>query len=351
MERRKLIYWLIQFSAWGFICIIIGIANFMQNGYSFNTVVQLIEIFILFILSSHFIRETYIQKDWFSFGISKLIVNSLLLILVLSTSWLIIFSTLNWFLFEQEKSLLNYLLNGAFVLNIILYSIFLILWTAVYIANHLFRKSHLQELSNLKLQKSRSQYELKVLRDQLNPHFLFNSLNNIRALIEIDPEHAKTAITTLSSLLRSSLLLGKKAYILLQEELKLADEYLKLEKIRFEERLNYKFDNKLKGDELIYVPPFIIQGMIENAVKHGISASSNPGEISISISFEKDRLLIEVENDGEYADNGKGIGLLNTRRRLDILYKKDAGFEIKNVNGKVTALVWIDRKHLNRNGI
>lgn len=350
MRKRKLTYWVVQFFAWALICLIIGLANFMQNGYSLKILVILFEIFILFILSSHFIRETYIRKDWFSLKISKIIINSLLLIFALSASWLIVFNILNWFLFEQEKSLLNYLLNGAFVLNIILYSIFLILWTAVYIANHLFRKSHLQELSNLKLQKSRSQYELKVLRDQLNPHFLFNSLNNIRALIEINPEHAKTAITTLSSLLRSSLLLGKKTYILLQEELKLADEYLKLEKIRFEERLNYKFDNKLQGDELIYVPPFIIQGMIENAVKHGISASSNPGEISISISFEKDRLLIEVENDGEYADNGKGIGLLNTRRRLEILYKKDAGFEIKNVNGKVTALVWIDRKHLNKNG-
>src|SRR5690554_574387 len=349
MERRKLIYWLIQFSAWGFICIIIGIANFMQNGYSFNTVVQLIEIFILFILSSHFIRETYIQKDWFSFGISKLIVNSLLLILVLSTSWLIIFSTLNWFLFEQEKSLLNYLLNGAFVLNIILYSIFLILWTAVYIANHLFRKSHIQELNNLKLQTNQSQYELKTLRDQLNPHFLFNSLNNIRALIEIDPEHAKVAITTLSSLLRSSLLLGKRTYIPLQDEIKLVSEYLKLEKIRYDERLDYEITNNLKDISSVFIPPFIIQGMVENAIKHGISVSSSPGKIDIRIQFDDDNLLLEVENDGKYSNsNNEGIGIINTKRRLKILYKNNAGFDIRNENDRVRATIWINKKYLNQ---
>lgn len=349
MIKRKLIYWLIQFSAWGFIVGIIGIANFLQNGYSLNTVIQLVEIFILFILSSHFIREIYIRKDWFSFKVPKLILNTLLLIFALSTGWIIFFTIINSFIFIDEQSLWTHLRNGTFLLNIILYSIFLILWTAVYIANHLFRKSHIQELNNLKLQTNQSQYELKTLRDQLNPHFLFNSLNNIRALIEIDPEHAKVAITTLSSLLRSSLLLGKRTYIPLQDEIKLVSEYLKLEKIRYDERLDYEITNNLKDISSVFIPPFIIQGMVENAIKHGISVSSSPGKIDIRIQFDDDNLLLEVENDGKYSNsNNEGIGIINTKRRLKILYKNNAGFDIRNKNDRVRATIWINKKYLNQ---
>lgn len=341
MDKRKLIYWIIQFSAWGFICIIIGIANFIQSGYSIQTVIQLLMVFTLLILSSHAIREIFIRRDWFNLSISKLILYSFILIITLSTCWLAIFNSVNWLLFEERQSF------GTFIVNVILYSIFLILWTAVYLANHLLRKSHIQELNNLKLQTSQSQNELKALRDQLNPHFLFNSLNNIRALIEIDPHQAKNAITTLSSLLRSSLLLGKRSYILLQDELKLVSEYLELEKIRFEERLSYDFINKV--DQKVYIPPFIIQSMVENAIKHGTSKSSTTGKVLISIFFKDDNLLMEVENDGKFVNNnGAGIGIFNTKRRLEILYGKDAGFEIRDMDGKVKASVWINKKHLNQ---
>src|SRR5690554_8217460 len=119
-----------------------------------------------------------------------------------------------------------------FLVNILMYSIFFIMWTAVYLTYHLMQITRLQEIYNLKLKTSQTQNELKTLRDQLNPHFLFNSLNSICALIEFDPETAKSSITTLSSLLINSLLLGKKSYITLKEELQLVNEYLE----RSEER-------------------------------------------------------------------------------------------------------------------
>lgn len=343
-SNRDLIYWTIQLSAWGFISAIIGTANVLQEGYSFRTLVQTVEIFIALILSSHSIRVIFIRRNWFDLPMPVLILRILILIITLATALISFLVLLNWFIFKEE--LPNF---GAFLINVILYSIFLILWSSVYLANHLFRKSHIQELHNLQLQTTQSQNELKALRDQLNPHFLFNSLNNIRALIEIDPPSAKTAITTLSSLLRSSLVLGKKTSITMQEELKLVNEYLELEKIRFEERLNYTIDSQVS--ESVTIPPFIIQGMVENAIKHGISKSSNPRDILIKIHYIDEKLIIEVINDGTISDDvDTGIGVFNTKRRLQILYGEEAGFSMEELKEeeKVRSYIWINEKHLNQ---
>ncbi len=248
----------------------------------------------------------------------------------------------DYFLDEGSKTLVE------FSINVLLNAMFLILWTTVYLAFHLIQKSQVQEMNNLRLQAKQIKNELKVLRSQLNPHFLFNSLNNIRALIEIDPATAKSSITTLSSLLRSSLNLSKKSTIPLQEEIQLVKEFLILEKIRHEERLRYTIENNIV--ETINIPPFLVQGMVENAIKHGVSKLSNGGDLLIHTYYEKDTLILLVTNTGKYkADEDtsrSGIGIANTRRRLEILYADKAGFEIKNDEGIVKAKIWIKKEQL-----
>jgi len=133
--------------------------------------------------------------------------------------------------------------------------------------------------------------------------------------------------------------------ITLNEELQLVSEYLALEKIRFEERLNYTLDNEIK--ESLYIPPFLIQSMVENAIKHGISKSSREGEIKISVYYSADSLIMKVINTGEYKENGKsGIGINNTMRRLEIVYGENAGFEIKNEDNRVKSHIWIKKQQL-----
>src|SRR5690554_5530988 len=340
MKKTKLLYWIIQLISWGSFCVMIGVASILQGEFTSSTLWKLILLFIFLILISHTIRLVLIRREWLNLKVGQLIPRTLALILSLSTLLLIINNTSNHYLFNEEWSS-----SAEFSINVLMYSIFLIMWTAVYLSWHLMQKSRLQEIYNLKLQTSQTQNELKTLRDQLNPHFLFNSLNSIRALIEFDPETAKSSITTLSSLLRNSLLLGKKSYITLKEELQLVNEYLELEKIRFEERLNYTIENKVS--DTIYIPPFLIQSMAENAIKHGISKSSKPGEIKICISIHNEQLIMEVINTGEYRKNDRsGIGIANTKRRLEIIYGENAGFDIKNMNDKVRSHIWINTNQL-----
>ena len=111
-----------------------------------------------------------------------------------------------------------------------------------YLAFIFIEQNRQQEIQRLKLSASEKEIELKNLRAQLNPHFLFNSLNSIRALVGLDPEQAKSAITRLSSLLRHSINLGKQTLVSLEDEIELVKNYLELEKIRFEERLQINYD-------------------------------------------------------------------------------------------------------------
>ena len=343
MKKTKLLYWIIQIISWGSFCVMIGMASIIQGEFSDRILFKLIELFLLLILISHAIRLVFIHRNWLNLKVGALIPRALGLIFTLSSLLTIINNTTGYLLFEEA-----WVTIPEFFVNILLYSIFLMMWTAVYLSYHLIQKSRLQEIYNLKLKSSQTQNELKTLRDQLNPHFLFNSLNSIRALIEFDPETAKSAITTLSSLLRSSLVLGKKSYITLNEELQLVNEYLELEKIRFEERLNYQIDNQVI--ETLYIPPFLIQSMAENAIKHGISKSSKKGEIDIKIYYVEDLLVMEVTNTGSYQKNKRsGIGISNTKRRLEILYGEDAGFEIKNEDNRVKSHIWIKEHQLKHN--
>lgn len=345
MKNKKLIYWIIQVVSWGIFCGLIGITVLLQGKANANTPIKLLMIFTLLILSTQTIRWVFIKMNWLNLKIKYLIPRTLLLIVLVAVVFIVITNILiNHYIFHEEsKSFVG------FIINVLLNSMFLIFWTSVYLAFHLIQKSSIQEMNNLKLQTKQTQNELMTLRSQLNPHFLFNSLNNIRALIEIDPPTAKSSITTLSSLLRSSLSLSKKTMITIQEEVQLIKDFLILEKIRYEERLRYNIDVEIV--ETVNIPPFIVQCMVENAIKHCISRLSDGGELIIHIGYEEDCLVLSVTNTGEYNNkkstkDNTGIGIANTIRRLELIYAENAGFEIKNDSGVVKAKVWIKKTQL-----
>jgi len=340
MGKSKILYWIVQLIAWGILCGIIGIAAVIQGDFNSQTALKLTELYILLIFFSNIIRWVFIKRNWLNLKLAPLISRVMSFVFFLSMLLMVITNLSNLIFFQVQ-----WISFSEFLINTLLYSLFLIMWSAVYLTYHLLQKSRLQELNNLKLQASQTESELKTLRDQLNPHFLFNSLNSIRALIEIEPNTAKSANTTLSSLLRSSLLLGRKSLISLQDELQLVEEYLKLEKIRYEERLSYTLKNEVQSTVLI--PPFLIQSMVENAIKHGISKRVKGGEINVHVRYENNNLLMEVINDGEFEeDNNSGIGIQNTKRRLEIIFGRSAGFEIKNINNKVHSYIWINQVQL-----
>ncbi|MBW7867518.1 MAG: histidine kinase [Brumimicrobium sp.] len=351
MKKRKILYWIIQLTSWGVFCFILAIANIVNEKENVEAISKIINkiffLYIFLITISHTMRMVLIKRGWLDLKIIQLVPRAIGLVIIASLFLLALNEFVNFFIFNEVISYLE------FFVNIWMYSLLLLVWLAIYLTNHLLDRSRIQEMNNLILQTSQTKTELKVLRDQLNPHFLFNSLNSIRALIETDPYHAKSAITNLSNLLRSSLALGKKTLVNLDEEIYLITEYLKLEKIRYEERLHYEINNNVH--EPVIIPPFLLQGMIENAIKHGISRLVNGGNIEININFKDDKLFLEVINSGKFSQEKEidkpesRVGVENTRRRLDLLYGENAQFNIQNIEGDlVKTTIWIKKSQLNR---
>lgn len=182
--------------------------------------------------------------------------------------------------------------------------------------------------------------ELENLKKQLNPHFLFNALNSIKALTLFDGVKARESIIQLSDLLRLSLNLGEQQRATLSEELKLAENYLALEKLRFDSRLSYEFNIQNDLDNVL-VMPMSLNTLLENAVKHGIGQLKLGGKIITSVSTDKNMITMTVENSGFYDPKPKspygGIGLENLHKRLELQFGDRASLTIVNNDKMVVA--------------
>jgi LytS/YehU family sensor histidine kinase len=168
--------------------------------------------------------------------------------------------------------------------------------------------------------------ELKALKAQINPHFLFNSLNSISALATVDGVRAREMCIKLSDFLRSTLSLGEKQSITLREELALAKAYLDVEQVRFGARLRVAIETDPDCDECI-VPPLFLQPLVENAVKHGVAGLVDGGTIRLEAHCRDGRLHVKIENEYDPeapAARRHGLGLQNVRNRLRALYENQA---------------------------
>jgi hypothetical protein len=173
--------------------------------------------------------------------------------------------------------------------------------------------------------------ELKALKAQINPHFLFNSLHSISALTSVDAARARDMCIRLSDFLRSSLRLGERVTIPFREELALARNYLDVEQVRFGQRLRV-IEEIADGCGDCEVPPLLVQPLVENAIKHGIATLVEGGEISLRGWRSRDGMRFVIENpfDPEAPSSRKnGIGLANVRNRLEARYGNAARFEVQ----------------------
>jgi LytS/YehU family sensor histidine kinase len=178
--------------------------------------------------------------------------------------------------------------------------------------------------------------ELKALKAQVNPHFLFNSLNSISALTSVDPARAREMCILLAEFLRMTLGLGEKASVPLSEELSLLHRYLAIERVRFGARLQLEEDLQ-EVSKSIQVPPLLLQPLVENAVTHGIANLTDGGTVRLSGQSYNGRVLLALENsfDPESATLRKGgLGLKNVRERLEARFGKDANMRVSAEAGK-----------------
>lgn len=201
-----------------------------------------------------------------------------------------------------------------------------------------YRMYQERELRAAQLENQLAQARLSVLKNQLHPHFLFNTLNNISELVYKDPEAADQMIASLSDLLRISLDKLDVQEVSLQQELEFLNKYLEIEQMRFHDRLRVKYE--IEADALdARVPNMILQPLVENAIKYGIAPRAEGGTIEIGASRANGHLNLKVADDGlgipfgDVANLNEGVGLSNTRARLRHLYGADHDFALKARTG------------------
>ncbi len=328
-----------NFAAWLTFCVIMMVLNVMLHDRPMDEELKSdMRFFFCCMLGTHLLRM-FIQSAGETASWRSVYVHAFLVGIPVCSLLMTVLS-LELFAFFQLKSVdqrfeLPRAFFGLWFFKAVLFGG----WAGVYVSSLALKRSNKAEVSRLEAEKALREAELRVLKAQINPHFLFNSLNTIRALVNEHPDRAQEAVLHLSLLLRAALQ-SESMLRPLREELGTVRHYLELEKLRFEERLSVHI-NIPAGMMDVPVPTMLVQILAENAVKHGIATMVNGGLLSITGFIDGDTCSIVVANPGTLkgAAGGNGLGLLNARTRLDRLVGPSSSIELAEKDGIVTATI------------
>lgn len=323
-----------QFAGWGLFALINVFFALLFNSYEPKILQRILFFMEVGVIFSHFMREVIHRSSVLLKDLRQQILTFILLTIAFSffiTCIVSPFEQLFQLRTNAEGEPVSYL--SLFITNLISFIPLLLIWNAIYFMYHFIIKTRKQEMDTIKLEALVRQLELNTIKAHVNPHFIFNSLNGIRALVDENPERARSAITELSNILRSSLSAEKAETVALSQELKIVKDYLALESMRFEDRLRVEFlvdDNTLNSP----VPPMMLQTLVENAIKHGISKQMKGGVIKIISDIKQNQHELLVQNTGHLNGYTKstGFGIASTKDRLNLLYGEKASFEIKQLD-------------------
>lgn len=336
-------YWFCQ--AIGWILFYISQMGFIYGFGKYNTKVAgyyFIVVLIGFCLT-HTYRYLIIRWGWLNFNLPRILVRVVPSVLLLSLLWILIDEGVDklFFQFKESDATLKEKISIWTIYFAVWFNtaVILFLWSLLYFGFHFFKTYKQSEIEKWKLEASAKEAELLALKSQINPHFIFNSLNNIRSLVIEDPDKARNMITHLSDLLRYSIQINNQEKVTLEKELEVVRDYLQLESIQFEERLKFSFE--IEENTLHFqIPPMVVQILVENAIKHGIADLPEGGEILIKACLEDNQLKLEVINTGQLQEKtqGTGVGLKNASQRLQLLFKTVENIKLKKLdNNKVSA--------------
>ncbi len=327
---KKGLYWTLQIGGWLLYAIIQIVASAFATGrVEPRRVVFLLYEALICLFITHFYRIFVKRKNWIGLPLSR---SSLLVLVSVFVLGIIVYFA------RMPVSFLLGLFDPLIAFDAariggqtFYYAIIFFLWSVFYFTFHYFDQYN----KALKLEASMVQIQLNNLKSQLNPHFIFNALNSIRALVDENPVKSKQAINHLSNILRKSLASDTKGLTKFDEELRIVKDYLSLESIRFEERLKTEFDIHPESYDF-HIPPFMIQTLVENGIKHGISKLTPGGIVHLKTFVDNGRLTVQIRNSGHLMNgakrSGKGLGLKNTVQRLKLIYGEEASFRIVNEN-------------------
>ena len=337
--NKKKLYWTLQTFGWGSFFIVYTSVAVAFSSFHWQIYASYINTVFFGILFTQLYRYRIKKRQWINLGLSKLAANVFLSSILIAVVWTVIILPINDTFFKIETENVNDITElGAYIVISFQFTLIMIGWSLIYFVFQFFMNFKRSEVEKWKLEAAVKDAELIALKSQINPHFIFNSLNNIRALVIEDPSKARDMITHLSDLLRYSVQFNNKEKVTIEDELEIVENYLELETIQYEDRLTYKLD--VNPETLEYkIPPMAIQILVENAIKHGISQLSKGGLIHIITALEKDQLVVEVLNTGQIKSrsDSTGIGVKNVAERLDLLFGKMASFSLNNNNNNMVS--------------
>lgn len=355
-RAKERIYMLCQTIGWGgFLVVQVFFAHMIASGKGepvpLADDLQAVSIVAIGMLISHFSRVYVGRWGLKEMGWLRLVPRAIGIALLMSLIWSIV--TAGWYYGVMRDPWPNEI-QPFTLLAISIINGFLIFggWLSFYFIYHVFNRFNISEIERLRLTTVVKDAELRALKSQVNPHFIFNSLNSVRALIDEDPQRARSAVTQLANMLRYSLQSGLNQTVSFEDELTVVNDYLALEQVRHEERLRLKLDIA-PGTLRRVLPPMLLQTLVENAVKYGISTRASGGEISIAARIENQDLLIEVRNPGHLSERrsrestrSTGLGLRNALDRLQLLCGDDATIDLRQTGSdEVTATVMVPQSN------
>jgi two-component system LytT family sensor kinase len=339
---RLSLYWKCQFTGWGVVSLLWLYIALLRDQYTvFLAVTNYILDVAICIGLTHTYRTIALRAKWNFLNIKKLIRKVIPSILILAVLFMLIMNLkMSGYVYFVKNN--NIFLENLFEWNPVLITGLrhMSIWVLAYHLYHFYIREVTTAKTNAKLSVIAKQAQFDNLSAQLNPHFLFNSLNSIKSLVIENPSTARRAIDLLSDLLRSSLYEKDKGLITIKEELALVQDYIELEKMRFEERLQLEITID-KTLENLKIPTLSIQLLVENAIKHGIDSKVEGGIINLSIEKKNNIVKITVQNPGTININkeSSGLGLKNLQERLAIQYKGEATFKVTEIGKELVSAV------------
>lgn len=339
-------YWLCQLIGWGFNAFAQTITA-VASEVPASTLQIAIEVSFVNALAfayTHLLREYMKRNRWQTLGVAALLPRILGAAVTFGfpvavlMRWLSIATMWGGGTPEQQQEIAKvagkfgaWLVNAdPLFLRTLNWSAMIVVWTVLYFSITSLRDRRLAELRQSELARALKVAELRLLKSQLNPHFLFNCLNSVRALIADDPTGAQNAVTQLARTLRYTLTAGQEEVVSLERELEIVADYLELESLRLGERLRIERAIALDARNAP-IPVMLLQTVVENAIKHGIAELPEGGVLRISAALRDGALNIEVENPRPAAPSqspSPGLGLRNAVERLRLLFGADAALDL-----------------------
>jgi hypothetical protein len=332
-SKTHRLYWILQLAGWGMFTLLrVYAAVAVLNLPWARATVELLLLDGAALGLSHLLRNLARRHGWSALPLRGLIWRIVAAAFISGTPLGIItqlteLSALQGPLGDYAPAIL---LPIQLSLNILNWAVLFMIWLAIYFIAVTVRRHRSAELRQSELARALQLAELRLLKTQLNPHFLFNALNTVRSLIADDPSRAQGAVTRLANTLRYTLSSGQDELVTLSQELEIVADYLELESMRFEERLRVEYD-VAPGAGVVYIPVMLLQTVVENAIKHGIAELPSGGVLRISAALRDDVLVLEVQNPRPPAATRaahEGIGLRNADERLRLLFGTRASLDL-----------------------